>query len=64
MAAFIDKANIRSVTISENFVDPKVGAYSYVLKELKSTPWYYYAEKPVDPKQIHVLYSEKVLLDF
>ncbi len=64
MLAFVNKMKIRSVNVSENFVNKTDLKLEYVTATQKDCPWFYYSETTVDSSEIHVLYTEKVLLNF
>jgi hypothetical protein len=56
--------DVRSLNISEHFVNSQSFHTSYPQKSLKQTPMFCYSETPISDSEISFLYSEKVLLNF
>jgi hypothetical protein len=63
-AVYINKIKIRNINVSEHFVNNKYILTKYMVKNKKDCPWFYYSDVVVQPNEIHLLYSEKVILNF
>jgi hypothetical protein len=62
LTSFVNKMKIRSVNISEHFLDKKKTSFHFLSVNKKDCPWLFYSEKSVFPSAISILYSEKILL--
>jgi hypothetical protein len=64
IVAFSQKKDLRSINISDHFIDKQEAGLPYPVKTKKDCPMFYYSELNVKPSDISFLYTEKVLLNF
>jgi hypothetical protein len=61
---YVSKYKLRVVNVAENFVNKNDLKLSYSVRSSKDCPWFYYSDLEIEAKEISLLYTEKVLLNF